>query len=520
MASVAGALRLDQDVTIGLVGPHALVERIVLAELPGGSASAPSGPEVGQGGPLGQGRPLGQGGRPAELPGGTRRRLLMAAYRSEHEAAERVARLGGSADACLFASRAPYEYACRAGVLNCPASYIQLGGESLLGQLRRAIDQGLDPSGSSFDTVERAEAERALALLGVLSDSVYLQDEVTGAAATASFHARLWRLGQTSAAFTCVEEVARRLAAMGVPVFTVQPTDAAISAALQVSTLLAVHRVLAESQLAVALAEVPTLRDTTGGTVPRHAMEEIRLTVHRFLVREAHRLQATVTQVNEYGFMILATVGSLEADAAGDQPIAAKARALLGIDLDVAVGAGRTQREAEERARLILGRVTAARPASRTQRTEARRSGSRSRRGQPAREYEPTGQHEQVRQAQEALPGMAGGYLRADPSRLRAHRDPGQAVDSLSRLRGLETLARLAQRLAEGATPVVDAETTGRLLSVTPRTARRQLRALVNEGLALPLPPSRTQHPGRPRHAYRLVVEKLERRAALDRDLA
>jgi predicted ArsR family transcriptional regulator len=58
---------------------------------------------------------------------------------------------------------------------------------------------------------------------------------------------------------------------------------------------------------------------------------------------------------------------------------------------------------------------------------------------------------------------------------------------------------------------VVDAETTGRLLAVTPRTARRLLHSLVQEGLAWPLPPSRTPQPGRPRQAYRLVVEKLER---------
>jgi DNA-binding transcriptional ArsR family regulator len=85
--------------------------------------------------------------------------------------------------------------------------------------------------------------------------------------------------------------------------------------------------------------------------------------------------------------------------------------------------------------------------------------------------------------------------------------------DSLARLRSLETLSRLAGQLAGDGAPVVDAELTGRLLSVTPRTARRQLRALADEGLALPLPPRRTNHPGRPRQAYRLVVEKLERAA-------
>ena len=76
-------------------------------------------------------------------------------------------------------------------------------------------------------------------------------------------------------------------------------------------------------------------------------------------------------------------------------------------------------------------------------------------------------------------------------------------------------MVRLSEKLSEeGTTPVVDAETAGRLLSVTPRTARRLLATLVEEGLAWPLPPSRSPQPGRPRQAYRLVIEKLGPRSS------
>jgi predicted ArsR family transcriptional regulator len=80
------------------------------------------------------------------------------------------------------------------------------------------------------------------------------------------------------------------------------------------------------------------------------------------------------------------------------------------------------------------------------------------------------------------------------------------------RLRGLETLARLAASLPAGEALAVDAETASQLLSVTPRTARRLLQALVADGLAWPLPPGRTPQPGRPRQFYRLLVEKLAQR--------
>jgi predicted ArsR family transcriptional regulator len=77
--------------------------------------------------------------------------------------------------------------------------------------------------------------------------------------------------------------------------------------------------------------------------------------------------------------------------------------------------------------------------------------------------------------------------------------------------RGIETLTRLSSQLEGSDTAmVVDAETAGRLLGVTPRTARRLLRGLVDEGLAWPLPPSRAAQPGRPRQFYRLITEKLE----------
>jgi hypothetical protein len=130
----------------------------------------------------------------------------------------------------------------------------------------------------------------------------------------------------------------------------------------------------------------------------------------------------------------------------------------------VGVGGGRTELEAEARARASLGRPPAA----------ARLPASRDR-------------------AAALVPGQRG-----------------PVTPSSASVRGLDTLVRLADKLTTtGATPVVDAETAGRLLSVTPRTARRLLATLVDEGLAWPLPPSRSPQPGRPRQAYRLVIEKL-----------
>ncbi|HEY2508264.1 MAG TPA: transcriptional regulator [Streptosporangiaceae bacterium] len=482
MTAVGRVLQHDQQVAVGLVGPHQLVERIVLAGLPG---RAGPGPAV------------------YVLPSddGLHYRLHMAAYRSEQEAAEKVARLGRGVDACLFASRVPLEYARRAGVLVCPSVPIQLGGGPLLATLLAAQRMGADVTRPSFDTVSRADAERALADLGLSADGAQVQEEVSGPAALASYHARLWQVGVTSVACTGLDEVARRLKTAGVPVFAVRATETAISSALRIATLLAGRRVLADSQLAVALVEIPSLRDPTGRPTARQAREELRLAVHGFLVRESQRVGGTVSQVSDHSFLVLATRGSLAAEAAAHPPFVAAARELLGVTLEVGIGLGRSEQEAEDQARLALAPHRRAAPGK--GRGPGATAGVQpvSRAAVVVREIASRG----------ALAGAAADGANDRAEKVTTFPAP---VDGLSRLRSLETLARLAQKLAADASPIVDAELTGRLLSVTPRTARRQLRALAEQGLALPLPPSRNRHPGRPRQAYRLIIEKLDQRAA------
>jgi hypothetical protein len=439
------------ELTIGIIGPHELVERIMLD----GFSSA------------GQ---AGQGGGSAMTGHIPARRLVAAAYKDEQEAADKVARLGTAVDSCLFASYPAYENARRAGVLRVPAVYIPLGGSALYAALLRASRNGDgDLARSSVDALSRADVDEAFAELGIPTRGVHVREDSAGPAALASFHERLWRQDETSVAFTCLQSVAVKLAAVRIPVFTVRPTGSAIRSALRTAALLGGNRRLEDAQLAVIIVEVPTLRDSARRTVPRYSREELRLTVHRFLVQEAQRIQAAVSPVSDHGFLITATRGSLAGVTEGFRvpPFAERASSELGIGIEVGVGTGRTALDAEARARSVLGR---ARPGSSV-----------------------------------PLPAMdAAGRSAAAASRA--------AAAAVTGTRGLETLARLASKLPAADTPlVVDAETTGRLLAVTPRTARRLLHSLVQEGLAWPLPPSRTPQPGRPRQAYRLVVEKLER---------
>jgi hypothetical protein len=277
------------ELTIGIVGPYDLVERIMLS------------------GPAAAGMP-GQGGH-GPLPA---RRLVAAAYRDEQEAPEKVVRLGAGIDVCLFASRLSQEYAQRAGVLTGPATSVPVGGSALYAALLRACLGGQRPdlARASVDLLDRDEVEEAFGEIGLPARDVQVHAEPASAASLAAFHERLWRRGQTSVAFTCLPSVAGKLSAARVPVFALRPTAAAVRSALRTAALLGWCRRLEDAQLAVAVVEVPTLRDAAPRRgVPRQAREELRLTVNRFLVQEAQRIQAMVTPVSDHGFLVIATGG-------------------------------------------------------------------------------------------------------------------------------------------------------------------------------------------------------------------
>src|SRR5579875_26415 len=176
------------DLAIGVVGPHDLVERIMLS---GTSPATPGTPLV----PGGPGGPSGAGS-------GIARRLVAAAYRDEQEAADKVLRLGPVVDVCLFASPVPQEYARKAGVLAGPATCVPLNGSALYGALLRAIQaDSYDLGKVSVDVLSRADIEDAYAEFGLPAQHVHIREDIGSAATLAAFHERLWRRGEITLAF-------------------------------------------------------------------------------------------------------------------------------------------------------------------------------------------------------------------------------------------------------------------------------------------------------------------------------
>src|ERR1700742_1173010 len=361
---------LPSELVIGVVGPYDLVERIMLSGAAARDESLSTGqpepsafrPETAESpvGALAPGLPTGSPEDYRGLAGGMLpRRLIAAAYRREREAPEKVARLGAAIDVCLFASPVPYEYARRAEAISVPSTYVRLDGGALYAALLRASrEHGHDIERVSVDVLDRGAIDETYAELGSPSGGVRLRQDPASPAALAAFHERLWRMGETSVALTCPDSVSRRLTRAGVPVITIRPTDASIRAAVWNAVLLGGHHRLEAAQLAVVVVEVPRLREGARRALSRYSRDELRLTAHRFLTTEAQRIQAMVGQADDHSFVIAATRGSLAGLTSEftELPFEERARAELGVTIEVGVGMGRTAQEAETFARAALAR--------------------------------------------------------------------------------------------------------------------------------------------------------------------
>jgi hypothetical protein len=322
---MAVATREPGEVVIGVVGPRQPVEQVLLSPAAVEAGDAP-------------------------------RRLVPIVCRDDAEAPDKAARVCARVDACVYAGPAPYHYARQAGPLPVPVTHVALNASALYAALARSAGR-YDLERVSFDVLSRAEVEEAYGELGIGTGKLRLADEGPDAVRAAMFHRRYWELGVTSVALTCICGVEPRLATCGVPVMPVRPTTAAIRYALRTAALLARQHRLRSAQFTLAVVEVPALR----GPMSRCERDELKLTVHRFLVQEAGRMQTVVAPVDDHTFVITATRQAMA--AAGEPPFAARALAELGVALEVGVGAGSTVGEAELQARRAIRHAA---PAPRT----------------------------------------------------------------------------------------------------------------------------------------------------------
>lgn len=439
------AHRTREEVTIGVVGGDDLVRRLLAV---------------------------------ARQVGNPSWRLIASTYSAERDAAGHAAKLAPRVDVCLFAGPLPYDIAVGDGELPVPATYVPVGGSSLYAALLRAKLAGnVDIERITIDSASTEDVRTAYEEAGVDHRGVLVEPYVNPESAEQfrEFHHRHYQDGRSSAAITTVPTVAAALDEAGVPNLFMRATPATLRSALQTAALIGSGAQLEESRIVTMVARLPR------GVVPDHAghsnywYEDLKLSLHRELLREARPMDAVVLPRGDDSYLVITTMGSLTAATENlvAAPFLGRISAELSLELEVGIGLGRSAREAEFNAQTALDKATLA--------------------------------HDRVAY----LVGPNNVILRLPATNDSQRQNPvevpahdARAVEALSTID-----AGLRQR---GDTErIVDAGTVADLLDITLRTARRTLQLLVDSGLAWPMPPARSSRAGRPARLYQLLVEKL-----------
>ncbi|WP_298330266.1 hypothetical protein [Haloactinopolyspora sp.] len=412
-------------------------------------------------------------------------RLVPAVYHDEKDAHTQAMKIASRIDVCLFAGPLPYDVATTKGDLPVPATYAPVGGAALYGTLLRASLDGIfDPLRVSIDSVPAADVEAAYREIGLDPSGVHTQQYAgpESAAEFLDFHRRLYEAGKTTGAVTTVPTVAATLAEAGVPSLKMTPSGITLRNALQTAALMGSGAKLEESRIVTMIVQAHR------GAFPAHASpsnywyQEMKLSLHRELLREARPMDAAVLTRDEHSYLVVTTMGSLNlaTDDLTVAPFLGRISAALGLQLEIGIGLGRSTREAELNAQAAVDKASA---------------------GAGTTAF---------------LVGPGDTVLQLPAARQATAPPPLPSRDSKS----VDVLARLADALDKRGDDdrVVDAETVAELLGVTLRTARRMLHSLVDEGLAWPMPPARSSKVGRPPRLYQLLVEKVPSEARAARD--
>lgn len=319
---------VDEPVSIGVVGPRDLVQRIVLME---------------------------------EGPDSRHWRLVGAAHDRERHVYDQVQKIAGSVDAILFTGPLQYDLARETGELTVPATYVPVSGASLYSSLIRGLMAGsLDPSRVSIDSISAADVEAAYADIEVSTKRVHTREyRGTGSAEQfVDFHRRLYERGRTSAALTTVKSVAQQLTEAGVPAHRMLPPANTIRIALNTAALLGAGSILGDSQIVIVVVQVaPASRPVSHG--PRNYRQlELVLTLHQLLLSVVGDLGVAVVQRDADTFVITATRGSMDqlTDRLRAADFVDRVRTETGMAVDLGVGVGDTPQAAEEHAYAALSR--------------------------------------------------------------------------------------------------------------------------------------------------------------------
>ncbi len=408
--------------------------------------------------------------------------ILTRTYASWDDVPAVVAELDAVCGVLLFTGRVPFTIALNTLDLRATLDFIPHDGADLYRALVVVLREygGRLPS-VSLDTIERSAVDETYRDLDLEPPSALLSldgpDLAPGewrSADVAAFHIERYRRGEVELCLTCLGSVRSELLRLGIPVVRIEHTRAALREALRRASLTDRLARTEAKQIAVGIVEPTPDRRRMTSPSP-YETQRLELRRRQRVVDLAERLQGTLSDGADGGFLIHTTRGAVEAGFARIR--AELADASDGADaLQVGFGVGATVASAEENARqaLALGRQSGGIQVVLDDGTILRLGG--------------TDAHPRYR-------------LRETNPRLLAH---ARSIGL-----GSFTLARLVAALATVDHAALTARDLAAAYGVTPRSALRLLATLERAGLAAPLGTRVTPRAGRPQTIYWVDLDRL-----------
>jgi len=401
-------------------------------------------------------------------------------YQDASEVPDIVTRCSNDVDVWLFSGIVPYERALMVKI-NKPLFYIPHTGSSLWRALLQiTYIEKLKFESMSFDTFSQQEIEETFTDIDLPVPVIYVnhqQGSVSASDAT-EYHYNLWKSGHTHIAVTCLFATYQNLKKMGVPVFRIWPTRSTIRTTLDITISAFEAQRFKGSQLAIQHIKIDGYDDLirVGSS---YGAKKIELRLYEILVGYAEKLKGSIVIRGDGQYTLYSTRGILEefTENFTIMPILDDVTRNVTAKVSGGIGFGATAYDAEENAYRALGL--------------AKQRGK--------------GLWMVVTDSREVIgPLSSVTHLKysisTDDVVLRKFAD--QLKISITTV---NKLLAVINKLAKDA---VSADDLAMYLAITPRSARRLLTSLVEQGFAQVV---RTEllAKGRPRKLYNVLLNSL-----------
>ncbi|KQL32758.1 transcriptional regulator [Bacillus sp. FJAT-25509] len=215
-------------------------------------------------------------------------------------------------DMWLFSGYLPYSFAKEWGKINKPMFFVKYTGASLYKTLYHTLYyHKVNINELSFDFFTRSELEQVFEEIDITFTQNFLITDQTSPDPIIEHHYELWKKEKTKAAVTCSWYVFKELQKIGVPVFRVQPTKNAIQSEL--NTALRKNELLhfKTRQIGVQMFEIDILSGLSNNMYSSDEIYNKEIQIIQKLLIYTKRVQGSLKSVGPGRYVIFSTRGAL-----------------------------------------------------------------------------------------------------------------------------------------------------------------------------------------------------------------